>query len=246
MYKNDKIRWKTIVNEAFSTSSDLEEGSEEYTSKKNLVDSMYRLDPSFAKELVKSQDVENKENRMNKLLTDQYDILQITDKIKNNQNLETKQKENSRKVISGVYNALKTLNSDRITTRRLNEIMHYLAIGNKLPLLEVFPVYMYYLANCAKTYKEKILSGNVENIHRENFKEVVNSTNLIQLLSNRRKFSESGFRNYFIDEEFSSNKAIKPKSREEALNFISSWMKDEVEDFIYIIDPYFKKEDLEI
>lgn len=246
MFKLERERWKKTVNKAFSISNKLDTGSEIYESQKRIIDSMHRLDPTFAKELIKTVDKENSENRINKLIHSHYEMLEISNKIKNNQNINDKDKENYRLVVSGIFKALKSLNSDRIVAKKISQLINYLPIGNKLPMHEVFPVFMYYLANCSRTYKEKVLEGSVSEIHRENFNEAVRSTNLVQLLSNRRKSQERSYSRFIIDEEFSSNKAIKPNSRDEALTFIRNWIQDEVEEFLFIVDPYFTKEGLEI
>lgn len=246
MYKIDRNKWKILVNKAFTISNEFEDGSEAYKSQKRIIDSMYRLDPVYAKELIKLTDKENKENKAGKLLSDHLEYLEIATKIKKNEALNKKEKENFRVVVRGVYKNMCELNSDKIQSKKISEVSAYLPIGNKLPLHEVFPIYMYYLSNCARTYCEKKLEGTVANIHRDNFKEIVNSTNLIELLSQRRKFNERSFRNFFIDEDFITNKAIKPGTRDEAIAFIRTWMEDEVEEFVIIADSYFKKEDLEI
>jgi hypothetical protein len=246
MYKIDKNRWKEVVNKAFSLSNKLEEGSEVYTSKRSIIDSMYRLEPAFAKELMKSIDKDNKENHVDNLIHDYFETLEISNKIKNNKNLAEKEKENSKIIVNGVYKALAALNSEKITTKKIGEISQYLPLGNKLPLHEVFPVYMYYLNNCAKTYRAKNLTGSLVSLHRDNFIEAVSATNLVHLFSQKRKLQAKSFRKFFIDEEFASNKPIKPNTREEAFEFIRKWMKDELEDFVFIVDSYLKKEDLEI
>ncbi|MPM08864.1 hypothetical protein SDC9_55180 [bioreactor metagenome] len=246
MYSVDKSRWKEVVNKAFNVSNNLKEGSEVYSSKRSIIDSMYRLDPSFAKELIKTIDKENKDNHVDKLVQDYFETLEMSNKIKNSKELEEKEKENYRIIVSGVYKALASLNSEKITTKKIGEISKYLPIGNKLPLHEVFPIYMYYLNNCARTYKTKNLTGAMSTLHRDNFIEAVSSSNLVHLLSQKRKLQAKSFRKFFIDEEFASNKPIKPNTREEAFNFIRKWMIDELDEFVFIVDSYTKKEDLEI
>jgi len=246
MYNLNRNKWKDIVNKAFNISNNLEDSSEVYASKKNIIDSMYRLDPNYAKELIKSVDKEKINTRIGKLLKNYFDTLELSTKIKNNLTLEQREKDNTKLIVKAVFKALGSLNSQKITAKKIAEVSTLLPIGNKLPLHEAFPIYLFYMNNCSMTYRTIHQDGNVLNIHRENFKVAVNSTNLIQLLSQRRKFNEKSFRNFFIDEDFTTNKAIKPGSREEALFFIKNWMIDELEEFIIIADPYFQKEDLEL
>jgi hypothetical protein len=245
MYGYDKNAWKKFVSKAFSLSTTLKDGSDSYSSQRNLIDSMYRLDSSFAKELIKQVDKENQKGKINKMLHKHYETLEMADKIKNNKTLEQRERENSKGLVRSVLIALKSLNSERVGSKKLSEISNYLILGNKLPLREVYPVYAYYMNNCARTYKS-VKDGSLASLHRDNFKESVTATNLIQILSQKKKVSEKSYRRFFIDEEFLTNKPIRPKTREIAFNFVKSWLKDEAEDFLIIADPYFKKEDLEI
>ena len=62
----------------------------------------------------------------------------------------------------------------------------------------------------------------------------------------RKKLSESSYRKFFIDEDFSTNAVIRPNNRDEAFTFIKNWLVDEAEEFLIIADPYLKKEDIEV
>jgi hypothetical protein len=245
MYSYDPKIWKKCVDQAFNISAGLKDGSEIFRSQRSIIDSMYRLDPNYAKELIKQVDSENQQKKINKLLIDHYQKLEIANKIKNNKTLEQKEKENSEKIVESVYMTLKGLNSDRVLPKKVSEIIGYLQIGNQLPLHEIFPVYMYYLSNCSKMYRSA-KDDNIIKLHKENFREMVSATNLIQLLSQKKKNTEKSYRKFFIDEDFASNKPIKPRSRDEAFKFIKDWLNEQTEDFIIIADPYFEKEDLEI
>ncbi len=245
MYNIDRNKWKEVVNKAFSVSNTLDDGSDSYKSQKSIIDSMYRIDSSYAKELIKLVD-KNKTEDYGKYLHEHFETLEIASKIKDNKELDQKQKENYRQVVWGVISALRSLNSDKLTAKKISEITEYIAIGNKLPLHEVFPVFIYYLRNCSGTYRADKLQGAVFDIHRENFREAVKSTNLIELLSHRRKVAEKSYKKFFIDEDFSTNKVTKPHSREDAFQFIKNWLIDQAEEFLIIADPYFQKEDLDI
>jgi hypothetical protein len=246
MYEIDKIRWKKVVNKAFLISNDFEEGTEMYNYQKNIIDSMYRLDSEFAKELIKSIDKESKESKNAILLKKHYETLEVTKKIKNNQTLEQKEQNNHRMIIRAIIKAQGALNAGKINTKKLNEISKYLYIGNKLPLHEVFPIFMFYFSNCSKMIIPKNASSSLSDINRNNFEQMVTATNLIQLLSQRRKLTLTESRKFFIDDDFSTNMAVNPGSREEALAFIKTWMIEEVQDFIIFADPYFVVEDIEI
>lgn len=245
MYSYDPKSWKKCVDKAFNISASLKDGSEIYKSQRSIIDSMYRLDPAYAKELIKQLDGENQQKKINKLLVNHYQTLEIANKIKNNKTLEQKEKENAERIVQSVYMTLKGLNSDRILPKKVGEIISYLQIGNQLPLHESFPIYVYYINNIAKMYRSAKDDGIVK-LHKENFRVMVSATNLIQLLSHKKKSSEKSYRKFFIDEDFLTNKPIKPRSREAAFNFIKDWLNEQTEDFIIVADPYFQKEDLEI
>jgi len=246
MYGFNPAKWQELINKAFSVSSGLESGTDVYKSQKSIIDSMYRLDPNFAKKLVELVDKENYQSRLKERLHDHYKTLEISKKIKNSQELVEKEKENNRNIVDGVLMALRALNSDKLTTKKITQISGYLAVANKLPFHEVFPIYIYYLNNCIRTYRTTPKNSALSNLHRDNFEEAIKATNLIQLLSHKRKATEKSYRKFFIDEDFITNKVIRPGTREEALKSIRDWLNDEVSEFVIIADPYFEKEDLEI
>lgn len=246
MFKINKTKWKVVVSRAFTISNDLEKGSDIYSSQRKIIDSMYRLDPDYAKELIKLNEKGNEENKLNNMIKEHLEVLEISKKIKDNKSLELKEKENSRKIVAAISATLASLNSYKTTSKKIPEASRYFPLGNTLPLHEVFPIYFFYLANCLRTYGTMKLDGVLSNLHKNNFKEAVKATNLIQLLSHRRKFSEKTARKFFIDEDFSSNQPIRPSSREDAFSIIKSWVQDEADTFIIIADPYFQKEDIEI
>jgi len=246
MHSYNPTKWKEVVNRAFSLSGELNGGREVYNSQRNIIDSMYRLDPDFAKGLVRTLDKNTKSNNIDKLLNDHYKSLEIADRIKNSKEVQDREIENSKILVKSVVSALRSLNSDMSSPKKIKEISNFLIHGIKLSLHEVFPIYIYYIANCSKMYNEAKSDGKLDDIHINNFREAVNATNLIQILSHRRKESELSTRKFFIDKEFTTQKLLRAGTREEAFNFIRDWMINHVEDFIIIADPYFEKEDLEI
>lgn len=247
MYRIDRVEWKKMVDKAFLVSGKLEEGSEVYESQKNIIDSMYRLDPDYAKRLIQSIDNKTNDKNISKLVKDHYQSLNLASKIKNNTTILDKEKANSRLVIKAIIDSIRSLNSGRMTAKKIKDISGYLKLGNSsLTFHEIFPVYMYYLINCGITYRLNKSVGPLENIHLENFSEAVKASELIHLFSRKRKINSLDNKKFFIDEEFVENQLVKPETREEAINFIKTWMEETVEEFILIADPYFVKEDLEI
>lgn len=245
MYKVDKNLWKKYVEKAFTLSASLDDGADRYSSQRSIIDSMYRLDPAYSKQLIKQTDTENQQHKINKLLVKHYEALEVADKIKKGKTLEQKEKENTWTIVKSVYSALKDLNSDQVAPKKINEMVWYLLHGNKLPLHEVFPIFLFYMSNCAKTYRT-ITDGVTKNLHRENFKECVEASNLIQIVSQKKKNKDKNGRQNFVDQEFSLNSSFRPKTREIAFQFIRSWIEEQVEEFIIIADPGFIEQDLEI
>ncbi len=226
-------------------SNELTLGSEVYESQRRIIDSMYRLDSSFARELIKKVEERNGAGRYSKRLVNHLDRLEIGSKIKNNKSLDDKEKVDPYKVVSAVVDALKAFNSDKTGSRKISELARYLPYGNKLTLHQVFPVFIYLFNNWARTYKSAGNANSPEAI-REIFKATVKATELIPVLSQKKKSGILLNRKYFIDEDFASNKPVKPNSREQAFKLIRDWIANEAEEFLIIADPFFKKEDLEI
>lgn len=246
MYDVDRTKWKDIVSKAFQISNKFEEGSEMYDYQKKIIDSMYRLDPDYSKTLINMIDNEDKERRNTALLKKYHETLEVANKIKNNLTLEQREKANYGVIIRGIYKAYAALNSGKITVKKISEVSKYLYIGNKLPLKEVIPIYIYYLSNCSKAYRAKKSDNQIGDTLINNFRATIKATELVQILSEKRKINNNIDRKFFIEEDFSANRPINPGTREEAIGFINDWIQEQIEDFVIIIDPYYVKEDIEI
>lgn len=246
MYKIDKTRWKEVINRAFNLSVNLESGVESYQAQKRMIDAIYRIDPSYAKELIKLIDSPKAKNSVNSFVQSHFDALELSNKIKNSKPIAQKEMDDHLLVVQGVLESLAALNSNKITTKKIGDVCGFLPLGNKLPLHMVFPVFMFYLNNCSKTYNSTKSDDYTGDLHRGNFKEAVEATKLIELLSFRKKQNENATRLFFIEEAFETNIASKPGTRAEGLEWVKDWIDSSAEEFIMIVDPYFKKEDLEI
>tara|TARA_R110002012_G_scaffold35642_1_gene101464 strand:- start:192 stop:5156 length:4965 start_codon:yes stop_codon:yes gene_type:complete len=246
MYKVHKTDWEEVVKDAFNLSGSLKDGGEALRHQKNIINTMHKLNPDYAKNLVKSLDEVSKRENLNDLLRDYYDGLIIADKIKNNEDIEQKTKAKNQQVFRAVFSSLKSINSEKIPPKKVAEISKLLHLGPKGSMHETFPVFAYYIANCSKTYKASTLTGSVKNIHTENFEQSVKAAELIRLLSYTKKNKFKVSKKLFLDTDFTTGLFVRPNSREEAINFIKEWLEENVSDFIVIADPYFEKTDLEI
>lgn len=246
MFKAERLEWKKIIDKAFLFSKEIEEGSEAYNFQRKMIDSIYRVDEQVAKDLINSIDKENNDSKQKRLLKKYYDTLEMSNKIKNNKTIQQKEKEDSRVVINGLRKALGSLNSGKTSVKKIPEVVKYLDIGYKTPLLECVSIFSYYFANCAKTQFTKNSDQDISKINDSNFYEIVKSLNLIQFLSRKRKTDIENNRKNFIENNFNSNFISRPGSREEALNYLRDWIMDQAEDFIIIADPYFSESDIDL
>ncbi|WP_424002637.1 hypothetical protein [Maribacter sp. IgM3_T14_3] len=245
MYSLSRSRWQEIVNQAFDNSRNFDEGHEMYSYQKNILDSIYRIDEKFAKTLV-NRSKKNMAEINKELLQNYYETLELSKKIRNNQSLEENQKLNYRKIISAVMRAQGSLNSGKITTKKISDVAQYLKIGKTIGLSESFPVFIYYLSNSANLRLGGAGNTQIHESQREVFETMFNSIKLVELLSQNRKIEHSINTKVFIDSDFQENLLVRPNSREEALNYIRKWIVEEAESFLIVTDPYFRKEDVDI
>jgi len=245
MYDLSRVKWQKIINKAFDISCKFEEGQEMYDYQKNIIDTIYRIDEKFAKTLAEKSNKSNAE--INKgYLKDYYQTLELSKKIKNNESLEDIQKNNEKMIISAIMKAQGSLNSGKIMTKKIADVAQYLKIGKSIALSESFPVFLYFLSNSANIRLTQNLKSTVVDSQRETFEYMLQSVKLVELLSQKRKLEHSINTKVFIDEDFKENLVVKPNTREGAVNYIRNWIINDVEDFLIITDPYFKKEDIEI
>tara|TARA_R110000851_G_C13101390_1_gene568464 strand:+ start:2132 stop:7066 length:4935 start_codon:yes stop_codon:yes gene_type:complete len=246
MFDVNKTKWKKIVNEAFIKSYGFEEGIEMYNYQKEILDKMYSLDSDFAKTLINEQIEPEKYFKNKKLLRDYYDMLEMSNKIKNNLSIKDIEKENHRIIIRAMMKALGSLNSGKITTKKVSDVSKYLSISKNIPLGESLPIYMFFLANSSNLKLIKSRENQITDSQRKTFENMINASNIIEILSQKRKFDEDFNQKVFIDDDFVNNLVVPPGTKEEAMNFIRDWIEEQAEDFLIICDPYFSKYDLEI
>lgn len=246
MFKCERMEWKKIIDKAFVFSKEIEEGSEAYNFQRKMIDSIYRVDEDVAKDLINSIDKENNDFKQRRLLKKYYDTLEISNKIRNNKTIQEKEKEDTRIIISGLRRALGSINSGKVSIKKIDDIVKYLDIGYKTPLLECLSLFSFYFANCARTQVPKNSTSEISKINDTNFYEIVQSLNLIQFLSRKRKLDIENNRKNFIESNFKSNFIAKPGTRAEALSYLRDWALDQAEEYLIIADPYFCESDLEL
>lgn len=245
MYDLSRTKWQNVINNAFDISCKFDEGQEMYDYQRNILDTIYRIDEKFAKTLANKANKSNKETNK-KLLEDYYETLELSKKIKNNQNLEDHQKSSNRMIIRAVVKAQGSLNSGKLMTKKIADVAKYLEIGKGIALSESYPIFSYFLSNSANIRLTSNVKSTVIDSQRETFEYMLNSVKLVELLSQKRKIEHSINTKVFIDEDFKENLVVKPNTREEAINYVRNWIINETEEFLIITDPYFEKEDIEI
>ncbi|OFY86999.1 MAG: hypothetical protein A3K10_16165 [Bacteroidetes bacterium RIFCSPLOWO2_12_FULL_31_6] len=246
MYKHNRVKWKDVVNKAFTLSSNFTEGSEVYKSKKTLIDSMYRIDPNYAKDLIKMEGGDKQKGSIGNLLNEHYESLEISEKISKNLEINEIEMKNNKVIVNAILQSFKRLNSGLEKSKKIGEVSRFLELGNKLPLSDVLPIHLYYLANCINTYKSGNLIGNLQNLHENNFEQCVISAELVQLLSRKRKKESNSINN--ID-SFGSDDIVtrySSQSREDIIEHLSNWFKEINGNKVTIADKNFSKNDLQL
>lgn len=244
MFEINKNKWKEIVSDAFNASNEFKKGDEKFKAQKNIIDSIYRLEPSYAKELLKSFDSEARESKNAFLLKNHLKTLEMTSKIKNNEKIEDKEKLNKKIIIDSIHRSYKALNSGKILPKKVPEVIKYLSLCNNLPLHETIFVYRYYLTNCAKIKTSK--NNSYAEVNRDNFTQILKLIDLVQILSKQKRNKNKSISKYFNSEELFTQKMINYTSKEGALEYIREWLEEEMKEYVVIVDPYFSPEDIEI
>lgn len=244
MFRYDRSQWKNILYKTLDLTSELQTSSDVYTNQRKILDTIHSIDSEFASELITRLDTDKSTSINAEMLKRHLKSLDIANKIKNNKPVEEKEREDMKVIVQSIYKALIAINSDKVSPKKIDECSEYFDLGIKLPLQESLPIFLFFINCCIKKYNGKDLSGRVENIHRRNFQNAAKVAGLVEIINARNKSQLKQSRSFELEKDFVYNKVFTPGSRNQAIDYINRWINEDVQEFLIIVDPYFKKEDM--
>lgn len=233
----------SLLKDAFLTKPDLHHPEVE-SAKKTLIDTIHRISPEFGSTLASLTDDDearaDSRSRIKKRL-------QLHDLKKNvidgnipSEKIDFDLAKNFSEISTML---LAMLNSGRFSPQKISTSIEYANISSKLPISMAFPIISFHIENIVRYYESKRESGS---ILRSLFENSVNSVEFAYNLTNRFSKLRKDSKSRTIDTIDSNFINIKAGEREQAMEFIRTWMDANLCNYFKVADPYFRDTDLEL
>ncbi|AWG23218.1 hypothetical protein FFWV33_17640 [Flavobacterium faecale] len=242
MYSVNNSAWSKVVKSALTFSNNLDDKYEIYKYQRNLIDTIHKIDEKLCNELIESVDCLDKIDNKD-IIKKHLSRLELLKKVKNNQTIEEKEKENQNNLLYAIYNSLMLLNSGKISPKKIIDINKILDISYSIPIDKSIIIYLYYLENISKKKYPKAEELKIKDLLLENLKCTFDNFEFLKRLhvQNFKEKTEITFE--LIN---SNNLSIEIGEREKGKNYIKDWILNEAKNNIIIIDSYFSYDDLEL
>ncbi|MDC7767147.1 hypothetical protein POL82_27070 (plasmid) [Priestia aryabhattai] len=215
------------------------DSKEIYPVQRRIIDIAHRIDPDFSASLVSLTDDDPTKKRTKLRLNEEIKKLELKDNLISVKTIEEDQKS----ILSeAAWRLLGSLNANRVETLNLESIRVHLRSAADLPFSESFSIISWVIENVVKRYFK---GKNAVNYIRPMFESTINGVDTILKLSGRNITQIKNLKRNMQHQKIDSF-VVKPGKREEVLEFLGGWFKENIKDYLKICDPYFGPQDLEV
>lgn len=243
MYSVNNSAWSKVVRSALTFSNNLDDKYEIYKYQRNLIDTIHKIDEKLCNELIESVDCLDKIDNKN-IIKKHFLRLELLKKVKNNQTIEEKEKENQNNLLYAIYNSLMLLNSGKISAKKIVDVNKVLDVSYSIPIDRSIVIYLYYLENLSKKTYPKQEEEKIKELLIENLKSTFDNFEFLKRL-HVQNFKEKAEITYEVING-SNNISIDIGEREKAKLYIKEWILNDAKNKIIIIDSYFSYDDIDL
>jgi len=234
-------RWKQLVFSAYNLSVNLENKLNSVKCQSKIIDTIYKLDESLAKELV-SKGTQESKKFISEIIVNRYNDLKEIDAF-SQKSEPVNDNVNVSNYISSLVDNIKDINSNLIKAKKIADLKSVLLAASKLSLDQSITMYEYYFKNISSANYSNIDSAKTIGILNNNMDSIFKSNIIINSIE-KIKESKSVSLNDGIRLEDNSI-IIKGTERAKAIQIFKQFIIEEAEEYLYIIDPYFNTRDAE-
>lgn len=241
LHANKPIQWKERITKEFKKTINSYHNKEAMELQRRLIDHAYQHDSAFAKSLVNLLDDEEvrMEYRRKRHLRNYFDGLGVKKQIAEDK--LSNDKVSSKMFANACYGSLGALNSSKIATKKYGQIREFLDFAFKLPTVDSYPIYSYYIQNIIKKQED---TAEANATFRQMVDSIYGVCKFLEVIVQKYK-SESELDSK-IDLSNASSKLFKAGEREKAFKYIRNWIEINFDSYLKICDPYFSTEDLDL
>lgn len=235
----DKSMCKDILKTAMSDSTTSDE-PELYQSQRKIIDLAYRIDSDLASTFASLIDDDEARISMRRKIDHQVKLLELKNQLINGDYKPSSFAETN-DYSSTAWKVLALLNSGRVTPVHTDTIREYLKIASNAPFTKSLPIMEWAIQNAIVRYAKTDYA-----IHyiRPMFEASRICAELIARMALRVANKHLSVKRKNNDNL--STYLVRPNERDKAIQFLSVWFENEVNEYLKICDPYFGLDDLEI
>ncbi len=224
---------KKAINDSIN-----ENNTDLYNYQKSIIDFAYDFDEKFAEDLLKIIDNDPARKIISSKLEEHLETLKLNKDLKDNKlNNETYEIKQLSKV-SEMF--LASLNSDKANPKHIEKLSNWLISAHNFPIYETYNIYSAYLENAC--YRVQGQHSSIQFL-KPFFDYTIKIIQLVKVLAIKSKNKKISYKDIIITSS-SNHLIVNPGDKEKALDFIRSWINNNVNDYIKICDPYFTSEDI--
>ncbi|WP_332453182.1 hypothetical protein, partial [Chryseobacterium aquaticum] len=213
----------------------------ELSSLRDLIDVAQQHDPKLAQEFVTMLDQDPARRKLKKPMQDRLDNKA---KIKNaTENYDSMGSLSTKQFVEVTHKYLEGINSGTRVSKDIDDIYSTIEKASTLSLEEAFESYMYFVENANKRYE--LTKKNPEYLSLI-FNALLENTKLIGILSSDNLAKMKNLYKLTHDVGHRVNPIFNAGEKDEALKYIKDWLGENIDERLYIIDPYFSEKDLKI
>jgi len=238
--KNTSISKKSLKSAMVFTKEEGEdEGKAISQRQKNIIDLAHKIDPNFASSLINLMDNDPARNNARNPIKERLTLLNTKKTIAEEDNSSSINKEH---YAQAAWMNLGSLNANRLHTMHKESFNKHFEESSELDIYQSYAVLSWLIENAIIRYSN---TEEAENIFYPIFNSSLLSSELTTyIISSNQESNTKVKQNIQLDKQNKHAITIKEGERDKAFNFIRSWIKDNVNNYLKVCDPYFGLQEL--
>lgn len=230
---------KNILKQSLELSKELYDTDDANKIQSSLINAADQIEPGYADVLLEmfDDDPARREAKLNAVHN--VEVIKAKKKLAEHKSLDADGVIDQSYISEAAWKNFSSLLAHRITAKSLDVMISYMTIDSKLGLAEIYPLYCWYIENSARKF-----------ISQSDIKTQIQPISEMLLTSTEMAFSivnkQSNYCNDNLKDLEGTSFLIQSDMRDEALEYIRSWILNNAKEFIKICDPYFSKNDIDI
>lgn len=237
---------KIYLSKAMTSSITTKERQASAYLQRRIIDVAHRFDPEYAKQLASLADDDATRIQSRLAVKSELSLQNYRKKIADQRKSDDKISENLDQLPRAAWQNLASLNAGRVAALRPDDVFEHFQSSAKLAIGEAYPIIAWGIQNVVQ---RSINAKEASNLFKNIFEALMSSAELTQRLTVKLgSVSNMSIMSLPSMQNISSEKSmvVNDGDRDKAIEFISRWLTEAVEDDLVIADPYFGSSDLDV